>query len=718
MNAVRQSLSALPVHPVARHPELVLAALVTAVIGMMIVPVPPFALDVMLAVNMTFSAIILMSVLFSERALSVSSFPTLLLLTTLTRLSLNVSTTRLILSKGDAGEVVRAFGEFVLGGDVVVGMVVFLVITLVQFLVIAKGAERVAEVGARFTLDAMPGKQMSIDAAVRSGALTEEQGQDKRDELNRESQFYGAMDGAMKFVKGDAVAGLIITALNLVAGIAIGVVRFDLPASEAAERYAVLTVGDGLLAQIPALLITLAAGVLTTRVASKAKNANLGNELKNELLANPKVLGVGAVFALVLGLVPGLPFAPFAIIAAFFAILARVTKKRSLLVAQSLTALQSEVQQKLDQKIKQAKAQRASNDHLAPAVVPVSVDLSPSLSAALGFGDDDGADSELLGTLIPQMRDALYAETGVRYPGIRVRSNMHELAPGTFLVRIKDVPVLVESIDGHAYLACETPENLRRLGVDARPAENPLNGLTGGLVPRELADKLRSAGVRVWSPAGLVVLHLVRVLRRHAKDFVGLQETSELVERLEKAYPALVKEVVPKIVALPQLAEILRRLVEEGVSIRDLKTILEALASYGPHESDGVTLTELVRSALALQIGHAHAGMSGRLPVVLLDPVIEDTVRAAITQVATGSYVALEPEIRRTIVLSIARTLRPVVAQGVRPIILTSAEIRRYVRKLLEDDLPEATVLSFQELPPQLTIQPLGRALLHEELAA
>ena len=716
MKSAAQRLSALPFGAISRNPDVVLALGVGAILAMMIMPLPAPLLDGMLALNLALAAVVLIAVLLSEKPLSISTFPTLLLITTLFRLALNVSTTRMILSKASAGEVVQAFGQFVVQGDLVVGVVIFLVITLVQFLVIGKGAERVAEVGARFTLDAMPGKQMSIDAALRSGALEEEEAQRRREELGRESQFYGAMDGAMKFIKGDAIAGLIITALNLVAGLVIGVFRNDLPFAEAAEVYSILTIGDGLVSQIPALLITLAAGVLTTRVASKEPKVSLGGNLRAELLASPKVLALGATFAVALGTIPGLPIVPFFVIAALLGGASYAASKRSVTAA---TKGPQTFEKKLEAKVKQAKAQQAQVDRMAPTVAPIGIDLDPALSRALGFvpGAND-SNTELLGDLVPQMRDALYAEMGVRFPGVRIRSNVPGLPKGTCVLKIRDVPVRTEHVDPDACMAVESVAKLKRLGVDAKPSRHPLSEAEVALVSADQREALTAAGISVWSASGLVALHLAAVLRQHAKSFIGLQESGELVERLSKVCPTLVREVIPKIVSLAQLTDILRRLVDEKVSIRDLKSIVEALAEHGTHENDGVALTEYVRSALAMQIAHTHCGGEGRLSVVLLDPVIEDSIRDAIQYVPSGSYLALDPELRRAVMLAIATTLQPVAKAGLRPIILTTADIRRYVRKLVEEELPQIAVLSFQELPVDLTVQPLGRVSLLDELPA
>ena len=708
-------LQALPIGGLSRHPDIVLAAGVTFIISMLILPLPSALLDGMLALNLAFAGLILISTLMSEKPLQISTFPTLLLITTLFRLALNVSTTRMILAQATAGEVVKAFGEFVVRGDIVVGIVVFLVLTLVQFMVIGKGAERVAEVGARFTLDAMPGKQMSIDAAVRSGTIEEEEGQAKRDELDRESQFYGAMDGAMKFVKGDSIAGLIITALNLVAGLIIGVTRNGLALGDAAEIYSLLTIGDGLVSQIPALLITLSAGVLTTRVVSADSKTTLGTNLKDELLASPKSLGIGAAFSLGLGIIPGLPFLPFLIIASGLAVASYLRHVGPRVDGED----GDDFQATLAKRVKQAKAQVAQADRMVPGVPMVAVELDPVLSEALGFaaGADD-QNTELIGSALPKLRDALFAGTGIRFPGVRVRSNAVNLERSSCVIKLKDVPIATAEIPTGMVMALEAPEKLARLGATGQPGVHPVSGIAVSFCDESQRADIEAAGVMVFSSAEVVALHIAKVLKKYSKDFVGLQEVTQMIDRLESVYPALVKEVVPKIVSITQLADILRRLVDEHVSIRDLKSILEALAHCASHEIDGVTLTEHVRAALSLQLAHTHSGSSGRLSVMLLEPMIEESVRDSIQHTTSGSYLSLEPEMRSAIIGATAQALRPAIQAGARPVLLTTSEIRRYVRKLVEVELGDIAVLSFQELPPEMTIDPLGCITLPDELPA
>jgi type III secretion protein V len=713
------SFAALPTNNLARQPDVIVAIGIACITAMLIVPVPGVILDFLIPVNIAFSLMVLLTAIFAKNALELSTFPSLLLISTVFRLGLNVSSTRGILAHADAGHVVKAFGDFVVQGDLVIGLVMFLVITLVQFLVIGKGAERVAEVGARFTLDAMPGKQMSIDAAVRAGAITEEEGQDKRDELGRASMLFGSMDGAMKFVKGDSIAGLIITGINIVAGVIIGVTRMNMTGVQALETYSILTIGDGLVAQISALLITLAAGVIVTRVEAKDKEKNLGHSLKDELLGNPKVLFIGGGLMMSLATIPGLPAIPF-LLCALGATVAGASAK----LFPALTAMQKAARASggtlakqeafkalLEKKVEDAKKQKSISDSLAPTVVPIGIDIDPQLSEALGFtrGDEDD-DTELLGTYIPQLRDALYLETGVRFPGVRVRPFVQSLPENTFVVRIDDVPVLQERVAPGECLATCPPDKLVRLGIEARGIQHPVSKAKMSIVTAEQKAVVEASGVTVWNTSGMIALYVAAVLRKRAKDFLGLQEVAETIERLEKAFPALVKEVIPKVISTAQLLAVLKRLVEEGVSIRNMRAIIEALGEYGERDNDGVFLTEKVRAALGPQLAFSYAGLGNQLPVVLLDPVIEETIQGGISQNQHGQILCIEPSISREIVQGVLTALQPVVAKGKRPILLTHAGIRRYVKKLIEIDLPGVAVLSFDELPPELTIQPLGRA--------
>ena len=671
-----------------RYADAALAAVVLLVVGMMVVPLPTLLLDVLITANMAVGVLLLLVALYVPDGLSFTSFPTLLLVTTLYRLALNVSSTRLILLQADAGEVITAFGSFVVRGNYVVGAVVFLILTLIQFLVIAKGSERVAEVGARFTLDAMPGKQMAIDAELRTGAIGQDEARRRRRTLQRESQFYGAMDGAMKFVKGDAIAGIVITVVNIVGGLAIGVLMRDMTAGESLRLYGLLTIGDGLVSQIPSLLISTAAGLVVTRVASEDEDASLGGDVGRQIFGNPRALGIAAVFLVILGVIPGLPTVPFFVLALVFGGLAlRLSRRARRDDADGEPALRPEAQRE----------QRAKKQ-LVPLVVPISVELGPELAAELLDARGGGP---FLEEEVPRARESLFFSLGVAVPGVRARAA--PLGPREYAVALQEIPVARGTAPSGLFVP-SAPSTLVGLGASATPVIDPATGREASLIAAQDRGAAEAAGLAVLNASQLVGRHLEEVVRRRAHELVGLQETQTMLDQLERAYPALVRNVVPKPVALPLLADILRRLVEEGVSIRPLREILEALAIHAAAEKDPVVLTEAVRGALRRPITHKHT-RGGVVAVHLLDPLLEDTVRDAIQRTATGSYLALPPDLARDIVAAVSRTL----SGAASPILLTQSDVRRFVRRLLENELPEVTVLSYQELDPTVTVQPLGR---------
>ncbi|MBI2377842.1 MAG: FHIPEP family type III secretion protein [Deltaproteobacteria bacterium] len=699
-----RQLAALPLHVAGRRPDLLLALFVVFIASMLIVPLPTFALDVLITVNLAFSVTVLVVVLLSKRTLELTSFPTLLLVGTLFRLGLNVSTTRGILAHGDAGALVHAFGGFVVQGDLVVGATIFAVVTIVQLLVISKGAERVAEVAARFSLDAMPGKQMSIDAALRAGALTEQEAEDRRSELGAESRLFGNMDGAMKFVKGDALAGLVICAINLVAGFTLGVLRDHLTLADALSLYSLLSVGDGLVAQVSALLMTLSAAVLVTRVDRDREGETLGATIQAELFFKPKALAVTGALLLAMALIPDLPFLPFASISLL--LVAAAASKAFFGVGAAGG------RPPVDPHAQRIKAQESLADQLAPAVVPIGLDLDPELSRVLGMGPDGSGPSELTDQLIPQLRDALYIDTGVAVPGVRVRPDVRGLDRYSFVIRIKDVPVARGAIGAEGLLAIAEPRDVRRLGITAKPIRHPLSRTMVSWVDGSSRELLEAAGIQVWTASGVVALHLASELRKRVGQFLGLQEVSDLLARLERVYPSLVAEVVPRVVSRAQVAEVLRRLVDERVSIRDLKTIVEALGEFGAAETDVLALTERVRASLGAQLAFEHAGWEGRLDAIVLDPIVEEAVESGIEDSAHGHSLTLDPEVAKAIIDAIMRAVTPAMRSGGRPVILTKAGIRRYVRKLIELDVPGISVLSYDELPGELVVQPMGRAVV------
>ncbi len=674
-----------------RFADVSLATLVLLVVGMMIVPLPTGVLDILIAGNISVAVLMLLVAMYISSGLEFTAFPTVLLVTTLYRLALNVSSTRLILLQADAGDVIAAFGNFVVQGNYVVGAVVFLILTLIQFLVIAKGSERVAEVGARFTLDAMPGKQMSIDAELRSGALSQEEAREKRAALQRESQFYGAMDGAMKFVKGDAIAGIVITVINILGGLAIGVAMRGMDAVDALQTYGLLTIGDGLVSQIPALLISTSAGLVVTRVASGQDDATLGGDVATQVFGEPRALRIAAAFLIVLAVIPGLPALPFSVLAAVFLLVAhRLTHRRAPAPVGEVVAKQEAA--------RETKARR----QMVPLVVPVAVEVGEGLAEAVADQDGQGP---FLEEEVPRLRDRLFLDLGIALPGVRARATPH-LDPHQYAIALHEVPVA----DGYArpdqLLVREPAALLSTYGFEAEATEDPLARGAASWVDEAAREVLEADGLEVFGAAALVAEHLGRCVERRAHDFVGIQEVQSMLEQLERAYPALVRNVVPKPVSVTLLTDVLRRLVEEGVSIRPLREILEALAVHAPNERDPVTLTELVRAALRRQITYRFAS-DGVLAVHLLDPMIEDAVRDAIQRTAGGSYLALPPDMAKDILAAIRRAV-----DGGPAILLTQADVRRFVRRLVEVELPDVVVLSFQELAPEAQVQPLSRIAL------
>ncbi|HWP05322.1 MAG TPA: flagellar biosynthesis protein FlhA [Polyangiaceae bacterium] len=632
--------------------DAALAAIVVTVVGLMILPLPTRLLDVLIASNLTFSVVLLLVALYASDALKIAAFPTVLLITTLVRLALNVSATRLILLQADAGEVIRAFGNFVVRGNYVVGAVVFLILSIIQFVVIAKGSERVAEVGARFTLDAMPGKQMAIDAELRSGAIDGAQARVRRHTLARESQFYGAMDGAMKFVKGDVIASFLITLINIGAGLAVGVLQRDMEVGAALRRYGLLTIGDGLVSQIPSLVIATAAGVLVTRVASEDAETSLGSDLARQLFGQPEALRVASLFALLLGVVPGLPALPFFVCS-------------GLLFAAS-QARQKTLRARTDAESTEP-APRPRGDAAAPRFVPVVVPWSLELSADLEpLLDDDTRGGTLrrpgLRSAATALRELTFRELGVPLPAARLSVNP-ELPARHLVLSLQELPARVLEL----------------------PAEVP------------------DAGV-----AEAVVGQVLPVLRRRAADFLGIAETQTLLDQLEQVAPATVRQVVPKPIGVTQLADVLRRLVEERHSVRDLKGILEALALVGHVEKDALNLAEFVRSQQRRAITHSLTRGRGELGVLLLDAPLEDTIRGAVSRTAAGSFLTLAPAAGRDIVTAVKRALEPLGASA--PPVLTQPDIRRFVKKLLEVDFPELRVVSYAELLPEIAVKPLATA--------
>jgi type III secretion protein V len=619
--------------------DAALAVLVIGIVALMVVPLPTWLLDVLLASNLAVSVALLLVTLYAGNALQLTTFPTILLITTLVRVALNVSSTRLILLHANAGEVIRAFGSFVVSGNFVVGAVVFLIITVIQFVVVAKGSERVAEVSARFTLDALPGKQMAIDAGLRAGSLDRERAQAMRQRLEQESQFYGAMDGASKFVKGDVVATLLIAIINLVGGVAIGVGQRGLDLPTALRRYGLLTIGDGLVTQIPALLLATAAGILVTRVPSEEGGTALGTELTAQVLGVPRALGAAGIVVSLLSLVPGLPLAPLLFTGVVLFAASRLGP----------SALRRS-RERAGRSVEEARA----SSGFVPEVVPWALDVSKDVSVAL---------RRELGTLPDELRERVFRELGVLLPACRV--GVDATLP-----------------DGHAVISIRE-------------------------VPARVVDMSRSGG----TGAAIVEREAAALLLDRAADFLGISETKALLDRLEAIAPATVRQVVPKSIDIAALSEVLRLLVEEGVGVRDLSGILEALVRAPEGDRSPAALAEHVRAELRPAITRGLTGGAGEIDVVTLDTSIEDAVRGAVSKTSAGSFLALAPaaatEIVETVQEALARVDPPFTGD---PVLLTRPDVRRFVRQLLEPTLPRLRVVAFSELLPEVTIKSRARA--------
>ena len=694
-----------------KYSDIGLAFVIVLIVGMMIIPLPTMILDIFIAGNMSMSVIMLLVAIYIPEALKIATFPTLLLITTLFRLALEVSATRLILLHADGGEVIKAFGHFVVAGNLVVGAVIFFILTMIQFIVIAKGSERVAEVGARFTLDAMPGKQMSIDAELRAGHIDHLQARKRRASLARESQFFGSMDGAMKFVKGDAIAGIIVLVTNIVGGLIIGIVQRGMDASTAAKTYTVLTIGEGLVSQIPALVISTAAGIIVTRVASEEEGTNLGGEIFGQLTGQPKALAIAAGLMLLLAIVPGFPAIPFMVMAGGVGFLAwkLIEKDRSIAAAiraggpaGAAAAAAAAGKEPAAAGAKPGAAPGANAGPPVPVLTPLFLDLAPDLADALQIGTDGG---RFVKELVPSLRERVFAELGLPLPAVRLRPGIAALAPAGYGIRINEVQMARGAVKFDHVLVSETLERLQEMGFKGTAAPLPEGGM-GTWIAEADADKVKSGGFQTALPEEVIVRHVLEVVRRYGSEMLGIQEVQILVEGLEKSHPALVREVVPKIVSWVLLTDVLRRLAEEGVSLRAFREILGALAEWAPLERDPVSLTEHVRGALRRQISAKHLSANGTLAVFLLDPMVEETIRESIQKTPTGSYLALEPALSRDIISAVTKSVGPG-RRGV--VILTSAEIRRYVRRLIEAENPFLPVLSYGEITPETKLQPLGR---------
>lgn len=678
--------------------DLVLAALIVCIIFMMILPLPTWLVDALIAVNMCLSAVLLMVAMYLPSPLAFSSFPSVLLVTTLFRLGIGIATTRLILLQGDAGHIIYTFGNFVVGGNLVVGLVVFLILTIVQFVVITKGAERVAEVGARFSLDAMPGKQMSIDGDMRAGVIDMEEARRRRSLVEKESQLYGAMDGAMKFVKGDAIAGLIIVAVNLLGGLLIGIVQRGMTAEQAIKIYSILTIGDGLISQIPALFISICAGMIVTRVTSSDGASNIGSDMGSQMLAQPKALMIGAVVMLGFSIIPGMPSMTFLLLSVVVGLIGYSFFRGERKVVDAKTGKVTTVSA-MDADAREGQHAKSADADKFRSTVPLMVDVHPGLESAFSY--------EVLNDELVKVRRALYSDLGVIFPGIQLRFN-DQVPAQNYSLMVAEIPVSQGRLRPGFLLVRESVEHLNALAIPFETDKKFLPNLPTIWVSANLKGPLERAGIAFLESTQILSYHIAFALKKYAGEFLGIQEARLIITEVESEFPELAKEV-QRVLPIHKIAEIFQRLVSEEISIRNIRAVMEALIEWGQKEKDSVLLTEYVRVALKRHISHKYSSGQNILPAYLLAPSVEDTVRAAIRQTSGGSYLALDPSVSRKLLDRIKATVGDVTAAASRPVLLTSMDIRRYMRKMIEQELYELPVLSYQELTAEVNIQPLAK---------
>jgi flagellar biosynthesis protein FlhA len=675
-----------------RHTDLLAAVSVVMVVTMLVVPLPSPLLSLLITINIAAALTIVSATMYLGKALDFASFPSLLLLTTMFRLAINVSVTRLILTSGDAGSVVKAFGEFVVGGNVVVGLVIFLILVVIQFVVVTNGAGRVAEVGARFTLDAMPGKQMAIDADLNAGLISDEQARTRRSDIAREADFYGAMDGASKFVKGDAMAAVIITAINLVGGIVVGMLQRHLGFSEATHQYSLLTVGDGLSAQIPALLISVATGIIVTRAAS---DRDLGSDIANQVLGQRKAPLVAAGAIGLFALIPGLPKLPFLLIAGVFGAIAWVVRNG------------------MPDAAGEDAAARAA---LAQAALPKSGDEPMSevgvdaLELAIGFGlvplvdAGSGGGSSLL-RRVSMIRRQIAADLGIVIPPVRIHDELgmesHEYV---FKVRGSEV-ARGRIMPGHL-LAMDPGDASGKLG--GIPTREPAFGLEAVWIQESARGEAEALGYTVVDPESVIVTHLTETIRSHAAEVLTRQDVRALLDKLKETNAAVVEEVVPDALSLGEIQRVLQSLLAEGVPIRDLGTIVEAIGDKARTTRDTSLLSEYARQALGRAITAPHLDEQLRLQAITLDPAIEQEVSTSITQTTDGEYLAMDPPRAQAIVNALRAQVEHATALGGRPVLLCSARIRRHLRRLIAQAQPHLAVCSYNEIAPGIDVETVG----------
>lgn len=682
---------------IGRNSDLGLAVGLIGVLAVMVIPLPPFMIDFMMTLAIAMSIVLLLTSVYAKNALDFSIFPSLLLLTTLFRLALNVATTRKILLSGAdmgtaaAGDVIKAFGEFVVGGNYAVGIVVFSILVIINFIVITKGAGRVAEVAARFTLDAMPGKQMAIDADLNAGLINENEARKRRADIAKEADFYGAMDGASKFVRGDAIAGILIVIVNIVGGIIIGTLQKGMEVSAAAEVFTLLTIGDGIVSQIPALIISTAAGIIVTRTAS---STNYSQEFSKQLFMNPKALYASAGVMGFMGVIPGIPAIPFFLLGGgLFGVARRITKA--------------------DEKKRVAEEAAAAAEKAKPGQEKLENLLSvDTLELEVGYGLINIVDADQNGDLlerITNIRKQFALDLGIIVPPLRIRDNL-ELKPGDYQVMLKGVQIGQGSLMVGHLLAMD-PGNVAE-PVAGIPTKEPAFGLDAiWITPRQKEDATY-AGYTVVDLSTVIATHLTELVRGSSAELLGRQELQQLLDSLKATAPKIIEDLIPTLLPMGTVLKVLKNLLKEGVSIRDLKTILEALADAAPTQKDPQILTESVRTALARTITKKLVNGDGEMWLLTLDRSIEEAIAGGIIQTDQGQQLSLDPEFVRNFVAELNQKALELAAQTSTPVVLCSPMIRHHLKGLVDRFIPNITVLSHNEITPNVAVKSIGTVRL------
>jgi flagellar biosynthesis protein FlhA len=692
MELVKETNYSGPIPLISKNSDVFMAVAVVGILVFMVIPLPTMMLDLLLAFNITCSLVILLAGMYILRPLELSSFPSILLLATLFRLSLNVASTRIILLNGHegtmaAGKVIMAFGGFVVGGNYVVGIIVFLILVIINFMVITKGAGRIAEVAARFTLDAMPGKQMSIDADLNAGIINEDEAKHRREEISREAEYYGAMDGANKFVRGDAIAGIVITLINILGGLAIGVLQNGMSFSNAAENYTLLTVGDGLVTQIPALVISTAAGIIVSRAGSET---SLGKEITSQVLVQPRAIGIASAVIFGFALVPGLPTIPFIILSLSAAGLALTVYQASKMSEQEAELAEEPEPETLP-------STRLEN------LLPLDI-----LALEVGYGLIPLVDTEQNGELLDRIktiRRQFAQELGIVVAPIHIQDNIR-LKPGEYSILLKGNEVARGELMANNYLAMD-PGTVEKK-VDGIETKEPTYGLPALWIKEDVKERAMANGYTVVNAATVMTTHLSDVIRRHAHELLGRQEAQELLDNIKDTHPKVVEELVPNLLPLGAVVKVLQNLLREQIPVRDLLAILETLADWASMTKDTDILTEYVRQALARTITRMNLLETGDMAVVNLGQSLENTLIESMQKAEHGQYLILSPTKIEKIVHLLAAQVEKFYPLNARPIVLCSAHVRPYFKRLMDRYIADLTVLSYDELLPNIKLRSVG----------